>query len=311
MMPEATDVGGRQLGFCLAEMLLYYRMEKPSDKGFMKYADRMRTWHRVRSPRGRWKLIPRTKERLFDQTGFYRFEEGLWETLTYCPEKACGRAQSMDGSDDVGSNCRFCNAALRNGSGKYASQSAHMRMQALAVWIANDDILPAHIAHAPVVQDALLSRHADAGSIFETLGARAQLHAGGDAAEIKIARNPLCFKGTLSFDDKQMINTHGRRGPVSLGATQFLVKSLPPRLLKAMSATHLLKFLIRIQMTAGPVNMQEQYLKIVQGLHPYTTYTVRALFSVTRHAAVLTPRPPPHRYQSETRQHIGLWWRPA
>ena len=88
--PESTLVGGRKLGYIRAEMLWYFAMRKPSDAAFEEYADRMRTWYRTLWPTNpNWRLIPRIKNDLFEQTGYYKFKAQLWEYINgpkRCPE---------------------------------------------------------------------------------------------------------------------------------------------------------------------------------------------------------------------------------
>jgi hypothetical protein len=274
--PDSTDIGGRLLGSIRAEMLWHYVRTKPSDKAFMQYADRMRTFHRTHSPGCRWKLIPARKEALFVQTGFRTFEDALWEILAFCPAKACGRLQSMDGSVNPGSQCRFCGAALRcEVTGALLSRTAYMRTGALALWLANDpNVMPAHLEHAPEVEAALLSQDEDVESVLAAYGARAQLRMGGERAQSAIASNPLCFKITLSHDDKEMIRQHGKKGSVSMGATLLVIKSLPEAMRLTASVLNPNKFLTRIGLDSAPVNMSEQYLYLVRDLNPYRKYWV-------------------------------------
>ena len=273
---EQTSVGGRLLAYVLAEMLWHYiKGDCHSDKAFMRYADRMRTWHRTMAPGCRWKLIPRTPQMLLRQSGYLEFERKLWETLTFCPQKKCGRAQSLDGFTDVGNTCKFCGAALKHAkTGRYLSQTAYMRMANLLTWIANDaDLLPAHVQFHKTVEDSLLGDSDDVHNLFQADGVRAQLRNGGADAERMIVRNPLCLKVVLMTDDKQMLQQHGCKGPVTLGASMLALKSVPAGLRSnSMNA----KFLTRIQTTKAAVNMQSQYEKLVRDLHPYKPYKVSA-----------------------------------
>jgi len=124
------------------------------------------------------------------------------------------------------------------------------------------------------VQASLLSDSLDVVDWASAYAVRDQLDSGGEEARRIIARNWLCAKVLISTDAMDFQQHNSISGKTSVDVSIFKLRGISPRLQRKNSPLQTSKFLVRVQMTQGWVNHQEQFLKIVDGFDARKFYKV-------------------------------------